>query len=56
MNATFKQLETIQNLNLNYKIDFLEYGFYSNGTISAKCKDTIGLFCITINKYGKIIN
>ena len=56
MKASFKQLETIQNLNYNFNIEFLEYGFYSNGTVNAKCKDNQGLFCITIDKNGKIIN
>lgn len=56
MKATFKQLDAIQNLYDNFKIEFIEYGFYSNGTIGAKCKDNFGLFSITINKEGKIIN
>jgi hypothetical protein len=47
---TFKQLEFINNLEKNFNIQFIEYGFYSNNTIGILCKDIFGLFSITIDE------
>jgi len=55
MRATFLQLEFISNINKNFKIEVIDYGFYSNGSIGVNCKDKYGEFSITVCKKGLII-
>ena len=52
MSATFLQLQFINDLEKNFNIQFIEYGFYSNGNISVLCKDKFGEFAICVNKNG----
>jgi hypothetical protein len=56
MNATFEQLDFIENIEKNFNIIYLgNYGFYSNGNIAILCKDKFGEFSINIDKNGKTI-
>jgi hypothetical protein len=56
MKATFKQLNFIENLEKNFRVIFIDYGFYSNGCIGILCKDQFGEFSITVDKEGSPIN
>jgi len=56
MNATFEQLNFIENVEKNFKVTYLgDYGFYSNGSIGVRCKDQFGEFSICVDKNGKTI-
>ena len=52
MKASFLQLNFIENLEKNFKINYIDYGFLSNGDISVLCKDEFGEFAICVNKNG----
>jgi hypothetical protein len=52
MKATFLQLQFIENIEKNFRIKFLDYGFYSNGSIGINCQDQFGIFTFSINKDG----
>lgn len=52
MRATFLQLQFIEDINKNFKIEYVDYGFYSNGCIAVNCKDQFGEFSITVSKEG----
>lgn len=52
MKATFLQLQFIENINNDFKVQYIDYGFYSNGSIAVNCKDKFGEFSITVNKEG----
>ena len=52
MNATFNQLNSIENINKNFGIEFLRYGHYSNGDIAVLCKDEFSEFSISVDRYG----
>lgn len=53
MKATFKQLQFVENVEKNYCLTYLDYGFYSNGSIGVQCKDQFGEFSITVNEQGE---
>lgn len=56
MNATFLQLQFIEDLNKNFGITYLnDYGFYSDGSIRVLCKDHFSEFSITVYKDGTTI-
>jgi hypothetical protein len=52
MQATTKQLQFIENIEKNFGIKYLNYGFYSNGSIGVLCEDSEGQFSITVYKDG----
>jgi hypothetical protein len=54
MKATQAQTECIENLEKKYLITVIDYGFYSNGEVGVKCKDSDGIFKISIDKKGNI--
>jgi hypothetical protein len=55
MKATFLQLEFIENIKKNFNIEYIDYGFYSDGSISVLCKDSFSEFSITVYANGKTI-
>ncbi len=55
MTATFKQLEFIENVEKNFRVKFLDYGFYSDGSIGVLCKDQFSEFSITVYKNGSTV-
>jgi hypothetical protein len=57
MNATIEQLEMIEKLRYNFCINVIDYGFYSDGTISVLCCDNDkDIYQIHLDKLGKYIN
>jgi len=55
MNATFKQLQFIEDLEKNFRVKFLDYGFYSDGSIGVLCKDQFSEFSITVFENGSTV-
>jgi len=52
MKPTSKQLTFIENIEKNFLIKMINYGFLSNGSISILCKDDFGNCVIVVNQEG----
>jgi hypothetical protein len=55
MKATFLQLQFIEDIEKNFNIKYIDYGFYSDGSIGVLCKDQFSEFSITVFPNGKTI-
>ena len=57
MKATIEQLEMIEKLRHNFCINVMDYGFYSDGTISVRCNDNDkDIYQVHLDKLGKYVN
>ena len=57
MKATIKQLERIEKLRHDFCINVMDYGFYSDGTISVRCCDNDkSIYQVHLDKEGKYLN
>ena len=56
MKATTAQLLFIENMENNFGITPIEYGFCSDGSIGVSYTDKFGLGCVWVNKDGKAVN
>jgi len=55
MSANILQLEFIEKLRTQFRIEVLDYGFYSDGSIAVHCKDQFSEFSVTVYKNGTTI-
>jgi hypothetical protein len=53
MKATTEQILFMQNMEKNFGIKYLDYGFYSDGCIGVKFIDKFGFGNVTVYPNGK---
>lgn len=56
MTANILQLKFIEKLRTQFRIEVLDSGFYSDGSIAVHCKDQFSEFSVTVYKNGTTIN
>ena len=55
MKATTPQLIFIENMQKNFGVTPIDYGFYSDGSIGVAYKDQFGLASVTVYPNGKTV-
>jgi hypothetical protein len=55
MRATIAQLMFIENMEKNFGITPIDYGFYSDGSIGVAYKDEFGLASVTVYPNGTTV-
>jgi len=57
MKAITEQLKKIERLKNDFCINVINYGFYSDGTMSVLCRDNEkDIFHVHVDKEGKYLN
>lgn len=55
MKATVNQILFIENIERNFGVTYIGYGFYSDGSIGVTYKDQFGFGCVTVYANGKTV-